>query len=234
MDTLPGARRLAPFLNSVSHAMAHSSCLRRCLAPRLPTLVRGSEPQEMHHGRPDLSRRRAPRISRQHHRSRHREGHLALARQAHGRDGARRRARRSHRPDREGRQDRVRLARGPARARADPPRCRACAGRGGADAVARHAGHHRPGDRERLLLRLLPQRAVHAGRLPGDREEDARDHRARQTLHQGGLGRARRPSRCSATRARASRSSWSTRSPATSRSRSTTRATGSTSAAART
>ena len=47
-------------------------------------------------------------------------------------------------------------------------------------------------------------------------------------------GTARRPSRCSATRARASRSSWSTPSRATSRSRSTTRATGSTSAAART
>ena len=43
--------------------------------------------------------------------------------------------------------------------------CRACAGRGGAGAVARHAGDHRPGDRERLLLRLRPQRAVHARRL---------------------------------------------------------------------
>ena len=146
-------------------------------------------------------------------------------------DGA---ARRSHRPDREGRQDRVRLARGPARARIDPPRRRACAGRSGADAVARHAGDHRAGDRERLLLRLLPQRAVHAGGLPGDREEDARDHRARQTVHQGDVGSRRRPSRCSATRARTSRSSWSTPSRATSRSRSTIRATGSTSAAART
>ena len=72
------------------------------------------------------------------------------------------------------------------------------------------------------------------GRLPGDREEDARDHRARQALHQGGLVARRRPSRCSATRARASRSSWSTRSPADQDSRSTSRATGSTSAAART
>jgi threonyl-tRNA synthetase len=27
-----------------------------------------------------------------------------------------------------------------------------------------HAGHHRPGDRERLLLRLRPRRALHAGR----------------------------------------------------------------------
>ena len=138
--------------------------------------------------RPHLPRRRAPRISPRYHRSRHREGHLALACQAHRRDGARWRARRSFRPDREGRQDRVRFARGPARARIDPPRRRACAGRSGADAVARHAGHHRAGDRERLLLRFLPQRAVHAGGLPGDREEDARDHRARQTVHQAGMG----------------------------------------------
>ena len=28
-----------------------------------------------------------------------------------------------------------------------------------------HPGHHRPGDRERLLLRLRPQRAVHPGGL---------------------------------------------------------------------
>src|SRR5208282_661298 len=60
----------------------------------------------------------------------------------------------------------------------DPPRRRACAGRGGADAVARHASHHRPGDRQRLLLRFFPQPAVHAGRLRRDRTENARDHRA--------------------------------------------------------
>jgi hypothetical protein len=41
-----------------------------------------------------------------------------------------------------------------ARAGADPARCRACDGRGRAGAVAGHAGDHRPGDRERLLLRL--------------------------------------------------------------------------------
>ncbi len=34
------------------------------------------------------------------------------------------------------------------------------AGRGGAGAVPRHAGHDRPGDRGRLLLRLRPRRAV--------------------------------------------------------------------------
>ena len=58
-------------------------------------------------GRADLSRRRASGLSRRHHRPRHRQGHFALARQAHRRDGARRQARRSHRPDRARRQDRV-------------------------------------------------------------------------------------------------------------------------------
>ena len=53
--------------------------------------------------------------------------------------------------------------------------------------VARHAGHHRAGDRERLLLRFLPQPAVHAGGLRRHRKKDARDHRPRQTLHQGSV-----------------------------------------------
>ena len=53
--------------------------------------------------------------------------------------------------------------------------------------MAGHPGHDRPHHRERLLLRLLPQRAVHAGRFCRDREENARDHRARQTLYQGDL-----------------------------------------------
>ena len=141
---------------------------------------------------PDGARREYPQ---RHHRSRHREGHLALARQAHRRDGARRHGRRPRRSDREGRQARIPDARGPARAGADPPRRRPCDGGGGAVAVARHAGHHRPGDRQRLLLRLLPQRAVHAGRPAGDREEDARDHRARQTLHQGGVAARRSQAR---------------------------------------
>ena len=132
------------------------------------------------------------------------------------------------------RQDRVRHARRPARARADPARRRARAGRGGAGAVARHAGDHRPGDRERLLLRLLPQRAVHARGFPGDREEDARDRRARQTLHQGSVvargGQARVPRQGRELQGRAGR-----RDPGRpDASRSTSRATGSTSAAART
>ncbi len=77
---------------------------------------------------------------------------------------------------------RIHLARRPARARAHPPRRGACDGRGGAVALAGRAGDDRPGDRERLLLRLLPLRAVHARGLPGDREAHARDHRARQAV----------------------------------------------------
>ena len=81
------------------------------------------------------------------------------------RHDARRRAGRSRRADRPRRQDRVRRPRRSARAGADPPRRRPCAGRSGAGALSRHAGHHRPGDRERLLLRFLSRRAVHARRL---------------------------------------------------------------------
>ena len=132
-------------------------------------------------------------------------------------------------------QNRIHRPRRRPRAGTDPARRRPCAGRSRADAVAGHAGHHRPGDRERLLLRLLPQRAVHAGGFCGDRKEDARDHRARQTLHQGSLGSRDRPSRCSATRARCFKVELVDAIPGDrDRSRSTSRATGSTSAAGRT
>ena len=141
---------------------------------------------------------------------------------------------RSLRSARQVRQGRDRHPRRSARAGTDPPRRRARAGRGRAGAVAGHAGDHRAGDRERLLLRLRPQRAVHARGFPGDREEDARDHRPQQAVHQGGLAARQGARRSSPTRARATRSSWSTRSPRTRISRSIPRATGSTSAAART
>src|SRR5437763_7252224 len=54
------------------------------------------------------------------------------------------------------------LTREDPRAVVDPARRRARARRSRADAVAGHPGHHRSSDRERLLLRLLPQPAVHA------------------------------------------------------------------------
>ncbi len=180
---------------------------------------------------PDGARREFPA---RHHRTRHRQGHLALAGQAHRRHGAGRHRRRPRRPDRARRQDRIRQSRRPARAGIDPARRRARARRGGAGALARHAGDHRPGDRERLLLRFLPQPAVHAGRPPRHREEDEGDHRPRQTLHQGSVVARQGEGRPSATWASSSRSSWSTPFPKTRRSRSTSRATGSISAAART
>ena len=94
---------------------------------------------------------------------------------------------RPRRSDRSRRADRDRHPRRSARAGTDPPRRRPRDGRGRAGALSRHAGHHRAGDRERLLLRFLPQRAVHHGRPAGDREEDARDHPAQRPLHQGGV-----------------------------------------------
>ena len=148
--------------------------------------LKPAEPE--HESHPHLPRRRQTRISQGHHRPRYRQGHLALAGQAHGGDGARRRGRRPRRSDRTRCENRIHRPRGCPRAGTDPARRRPRAGRSGAGAVARHAGDDRPRDRERLLLRLLPQRAVHAGGFRRDREEDARDHRARQTLHQGSLG----------------------------------------------
>ncbi len=140
-----------------------------------------------------------------------------LNRKIPGKEGRRRRdqrrAVRSRRSDRgrcDGEDRHPRRSRG---ARTHPPRLRPCAGRGGAGAVSRNPGDHRPGDRERLLLRFLPQPAVHAGGLPGDRKENARDHRPRQALHQIGEDRARRRRNSSARKARCSRSNWSMPSP---------------------
>ena len=156
---------------------------------------------------PDISRWFRPRLRR----GDDRRGACRIDLEIAGQEGRRLRARRHRarplRSARQVRQGRDRHPRRSARAGAHPPRCRACAGRSRAGAVAGNAGDDRPGHRERLLLRFRPQRAVHAGRFPGDREEDARDHRAQQALHQGGLGRATGPRRCFATRARPTRSS---------------------------
>ena len=118
--------------------------------------------------------------------------------------------------------------------RAHPPRRRACHGRGRAGALPRHPGHHRSGDRERLLLRFLPQRALHHSTIC--RRSKRRCTRSSSATRPSPRrsGRATTPSASSPTRARCSRSSWSTPFPRTSRSRSTSRATGSTCAAART
>ncbi len=188
----------------------------------------------MNDGRADLSRRRASGLSQRHHRPRHRQRHFAVARQAHGRDGARWQARRSCRSDRARCQDRVPDPRRSARAGTHPPRRRARARRSGADAVARHASHHRPGDRERLLLRFLPQPAVHAGGFCRDREKDARDHRARQAFHQGSLVARRSQAKVFRQGRKLQGRAGRRHSAKTSRSKSTSRATGSICAAVRT
>ena len=154
---------------------------------------------------------------RRHYRPGDRRRHFQIACQEGRRHDARRQAHRPLRHDRARRQDRDRHARRSAGARAHPARCRPRHGRGGAGALSGHAGDHRPGDRERLLLRLLPERALHHRRPAGDRGEDARDRRRRTCPSPRRSGRATRPSRCSATRARCSRSSWSTRFPRASR-----------------
>ena len=82
---------------------------------------------------------------------------------------------------------RDRHGQGPRRPRGDPPFDGAPAGLCRQGAVSGRAGHHRPGHRERLLLRLLLQAAVHAGRPGRHREADGRTRRQ---------GRARRLAGC--------------------------------------
>ncbi len=74
------------------------------------------------------------------------------------------------------------------RAGAAAPRRRARAGRGGAGAVPRHADHLRPGDGERLLLRLPPRGAFHARRFRQDRAAHEGDRRPRRADHARGVG----------------------------------------------
>ena len=59
-------------------------------------------------------------------------------------------------------------------ARADPPRLRPHHGPRRAGALARRQGDDRPGDRERLVLRLRPRRALHPRGPRRDRGADAR------------------------------------------------------------
>ena len=115
-----------------------------------------------------------------------------------------------------------------------PPLDRAPAGARGEGALSRGAGHHRPGDRERLLLRLLLQAAVHARGSRCHREADGGDRQARPARRAQGDAARRggevlpRPGR--AVQGRDHRLDPARRS----RSRCTARATWSTCAAART
>ena len=132
------------------------------------------------------------------------------------------------------REDRDRHAEERGRARHHPPLHRAPDGHGRAGALSRHAGHHRAGHRERLLLRLRhrprrsPTRTCGASRRRCRRSSSAICRSAARS------GAATRPSRRSRSSARSTRSRSSRASPATSRSRSTGRASGSISAAGRT
>ena len=136
--------------------------------------------------------------------------------------------------DRARRQDRDRHPQASGRAGAAAPRLRACAGGGGAGTLSRHPDHLRPGDRERLLLRLRAQRAVHARRLRQDRGEDARDRRPRRDDHPRGLVARRGGALVRRARREIQGRVGRTRFPTARRSRSIARATGWTCAPART
>ena len=178
----------------------------------------------------------AQRKSRQgYYGPRGRQGHLSVAGQAHRRHAARRRPGRPRRPHHQGRDDQLRLAHRSGRAGADPARRRARDGGSRAGAVARHAGDDRPGDRERLLLRLRQGRAVPSRTISARSKRRCTRSSPRTRPSPRRSGRAtRRRRRLRARWASTSRSSSSTRSPKARTSRSTSRASGSTSAAART
>ena len=117
--------------------------------------------------------------------------HLEVARQGRARRPHRRPARRPVAADRAGRR----------RSPSSPPRTRPRrselirhdAAHIMAEAVQElcpeYAGHHRPGDRERLLLRLRPRRAVHARTTSATIEEQMREIvAARDPIRTRGLG----------------------------------------------
>ncbi len=76
-------------------------------------------------------------------------------------------------PDRRRRGAAHHYRQGPGGAGGHPPLDRAPAGAGGGAAVPGMPGHHRPGHRERLLLRLLLSARFHDGRPRPHRRRDA-------------------------------------------------------------
>ncbi len=131
------------------------------------------------------------------HRPRRRRGDLAVPGQESPAGQARRRAARSRPAAGARRRYRDRHPRQPRGPGGDPPRHRPRPGRGGAGAVSRHPGDHRPQCRGRLLLRLRPRRALLPGRSGPDRGAHAQDRRSRRADHARGLGprRGHRPFR---------------------------------------
>ncbi len=83
---------------------------------------------------------------------------------------------------------------GPRGAGHHPSRRRARGGERRAEALPGDPGHHRPDDRGRLLLRLLPRPAVHPRGAPGDRGGGQQGGRPERPLHpRGGERRRRHP-----------------------------------------
>ena len=113
------------------------------------------------------------------HRRRRRRLDRPRPRQGRARRQGRRQARRhvaSHRPRRDARDRHRQGRRGPRR---HPPFDGAPARLRGEGALPRRAGDDRPGDRERLLLRLLVQAPLHARGPRRDREAHGRAREAR-------------------------------------------------------
>ena len=149
---------------------------------------------------PDGARREYPH---RHHRPRHRQGHLALAGQAHRRDGARRHARRSCRPDR------AATPRSNSSTR-DDPRALELIRHDAAHVLAEAVQSLWPGTQVTIgpviengfYYDFFRNAAVHAGRpRRRSRRRCARSSRATNPSPRK-CGRATRPSACSATRAR--------------------------------
>ena len=174
-------------------------------------------------------------VSRTRHRSRDRRVHRRRPRARRARRQGRRQARRHrYRVESDARRQPSSRERDPEGARHPAPLDRAPAGAGGEGAVPRGAGDHRPGDRERLLLRLLLQAALHAGGPGRDREADGRDREAGPAgATEGNV--ARRSRRLFSSHRRKIQGRDHRLDPGEgNRSRSTARATGSTCAAGRT
>ena len=98
---------------------------------------------------------------------------------------------------------RGRDAEAPGRARALPPLHGAPDGQRGQAPLPGREDRHRPGHRERLLLRLRPGPAVHARGPREDRGRDAEDRRRGQ--RRSSASRCRRPRRSRSSRRRATR-----------------------------
>ncbi len=176
---------------SVRHEHYHSPSLtpttpltrrRRGAVFVFRTLVRHPQPSPAAHRAPASehdrhysSRRQPPRIRTTRIRRRNRRLHRRGPGQGRTRRQGRRQAGRYRFPHRPRCLARDRHRQASRCARRIAPLHRAPAGAGRAAPVPRRAGHHRPGDRQRLLLRLRLRATLHAGRPARHRGGDAED-----------------------------------------------------------